>query len=59
MKRFISCIIFALLANCILAQPNTDNTLKFLGIPVDGTKQQMISNLKNKGFFTIQYHLII
>ena len=34
----------------LLAQPSTDNTLKFLGIPVDGTEQQMVASLKSKGF---------
>lgn len=26
------------------------NTMKFLGIPIDGSKEQMISALKNKGY---------
>lgn len=33
-----------------MAQTNSDNTIKFLGIPIDGSKEQMIKELKNKGF---------
>lgn len=50
MKRFITAILLTLLSSLLLAQPTTDNTLKFLGIPVDGTEQQMIASLRSKGF---------
>ena len=29
---------------------NAQNTLQFLGIPIDGTKREMISELESKGF---------
>lgn len=50
MKCIITALILTLLSGLLLAQPSTDNTLKFLGIPVDGTEQQMITSLRNKGF---------
>ena len=50
MKRFFITIVLIVLAFSAFAQKTTDNTLKFLGIPVDGTEQQMIAKLKEKGF---------
>lgn len=50
MKRILtSVVLFLLLSFCAFAQ-TTDNTLKFLGIPVDGPEQQMVASLKSKGF---------
>lgn len=49
MKRFILSLVLAAMALSAVAQSN-DGTLKFLGFPVDGSKQQMIENLKSKGF---------
>lgn len=50
MKRIILSIILVLSAITAIAQKADDNTLKFLGIPIDGTKQSMISSLRAKGF---------
>ena len=48
MKRIILSFLFVLMALAVLAQ--TDNTIKFLGIPVDGKKSEMVSALMKKGF---------
>lgn len=48
MKRFICIILLAFLTLNLLGQK--PGTLKFLGIPVDGSKEEMISKLKEKGF---------
>lgn len=48
MKRVILSFLFVLMALAALAQ--TGNTIKFLGIPVDGKKSEMVSALKQKGF---------
>lgn len=45
--RKILFILFLFLSLLLNAQ---DYTVKFLGIPVDGTKKEMISKLKKKGF---------
>ena len=50
MKRFLTLFFLLLLSSALYAQKSTDNTLKFLGLPVDGTEQQMIAGLKSKGF---------
>ena len=50
MKRFLTLFFLLLLSGALYAQKSTDNTLKFLGLPVDGTEQQMIAGLKEKGF---------
>ncbi len=46
MKRFILVAFLVAIHFCSFGQ----NTMKFLGIPIDGTKEQMISALKNKGY---------
>ena len=43
-------LIFTLLMFLTLSLSAQNVTLKFLGIPVDGSKSDMISNLKQKGF---------
>ena len=48
MKRFLITFLFVLMAITAIAQEN--NTIKFLGIPVDGTKKEMISKLQAKGY---------
>lgn len=50
MKRLLASILLTLVSCLLFAQKSTDNTLKFLGIPVDGTEQRMIASLKEKGF---------
>lgn len=47
MKRFLITFLFVLMTIAAIAQ---DNTIKFLGIPVDGTKKEMISKLQAKGY---------
>ena len=37
------------------AQSNNAGTLKFMGIPIDGTKKNMITQLKTKGFWYDTY----
>ena len=48
MKRFLATFLFVLMTMAAIAQDN--NTIKFLGIPVDGTKKEMISKLQAKGY---------
>lgn len=47
MKKFITIMTFMMILSVPLF---SQNTIKFLGIPIDGTKQQMITALKSKGF---------
>ena len=47
--RKIAFILLMLLTLSLNAQDN-DEIIKFVGIPVDGTKSEMISKLKQKGF---------
>lgn len=46
MKRLISIILLSIIAVGAYSQ----NTIKFLGIPIDGTKKEMISKLQAKGY---------
>lgn len=48
MKRFLITFLFVLTTIVSIAQDN--NTIKFLGIPVDGTKKEMISKLQERGY---------
>ena len=48
MKRFLATFLFVLMTIVAIAQ--NSNTIKFLGIPVDGTKKEMISKLQAKGY---------
>ncbi len=50
MKRLVTTLCSLLACLSLVAQTNSDNTIKFLGIPVDGSKEQMIKELENKGF---------
>ncbi len=50
MKRLITIILLTLSTLLVAAQNNNAGTLKFLGIPIDGTKENMITQLKTKGF---------
>ena len=47
---FISSVLFVLFSILAFAQTATDGTIKFLGIPVDGTKAEMKNKLTSKGF---------
>lgn len=46
MKKIILLAVLAAVQFCSFGQ----NPMKFLGIPIDGSKEQMISALKNKGY---------
>lgn len=48
MKRLLTTLIVAMMTFVAMAQ--TPATLKFLGIPVDGSKTEMIRQLRQKGF---------
>lgn len=47
MKRLTALLVALVISAWAFAQ---DNVLKFLGIPVDGDRQEFINALKNKGF---------
>ena len=49
MKRLLSFII-GILIMCSTVFGQSEGTLKFLGIPVDGSKSEMVTALKSKGF---------
>lgn len=49
MKRLITVILALFVSIAISAQTNS-NVLKFMGIPVDGSKTQVIQKLEKKGF---------
>ena len=48
MKKLLSFIIGILMYSFVFGQ--SESTLKFLGIPVDGSKSEMVEALKTKGF---------
>ena len=48
MKRFLATFLFVLMTIAAIAQ--NSNTIKFISIPVDGTKKEMISKLQEKGY---------
>lgn len=48
MKKTVLSIILCVMTFAAIAQDN--NTIKFLGIPVDGDKKEMISKLQSKGY---------
>lgn len=52
MKKFIFTLFLSAIAFTMVAQKDVT---KFLGIPVDGTKSEMIRKLKAKGFKEIPY----
>ena len=49
MKRLLSFVI-GILIMCSTVFGQSESTLKFLGIPVDGSKSEMVEALKAKGF---------
>ena len=48
MKKIVLSIILCVMTFAAIAQDN--NTIKFLGIPIDGNKKEMISKLQAKGY---------
>lgn len=53
MEKVITSLIALVIALCINAQKDVT---KFLGIPVDGSKSDMVQKLKAKGFRTNPYN---
>lgn len=51
MKKFFVLSLFVMFSTILFAQVEVT---KFLGIPVDGTKEEMVSKLKTKGFTRVQ-----
>lgn len=49
MKQLIT-TLFALFASIAISAQTNSNVLKFMGIPVDGSKTEVIQKLKEKGF---------
>ena len=49
MKKLLSFVI-GILIMCSTVFGQSEGTLKFLGIPVDGSKSEMVAALKSKGF---------
>ena len=49
MKKLLSFVI-GILIMCCTVFGQSESTLKFLGIPVDGSKSEMVEVLKSKGF---------
>lgn len=50
MKRLLCVTIAFVCATALQAQEAEKNVTKFLGIPIDGTKAEMVEKLKAKGF---------
>ena len=50
MKKLIAILVLALCSFTLVAQNPNEGTLRFLGIPIDGSKSQMIEQIKAKGF---------
>lgn len=50
-------LLFSVVALLLVASANAQaDVTKFLGIPVDGTKEEMIAKLKEKGFQMAEYN---
>lgn len=52
MKKTIACLIFVIVTLFAYAQKDVT---QFLGIPVDGTKSEMIKKIKKKGFKKVKF----
>ena len=50
MKKILTTLLGVIITIVFSAQPTNDNTLKFLGHPVDGSKSKMEEHLISKGF---------
>ena len=55
MKRLITILFILILHSVAFGQNNTEGIIKFLGIPIDGNKQDMYFELKEKGFIYNRY----
>ena len=58
MKKILTLAVVLMTTIALFAQEKKDVT-KFLGIPVDGYKSEMISKLKAKGFTSTSYKNIL
>lgn len=56
MKHLLTILLLILSTLLAAAQSNNAGTLKFMGIPIDGTKKNMITQLKAKGFWYDTYN---
>lgn len=56
MKNTLIALLFCLVSTLSFAQAKNEVVLRFLGIPVDGTKEEMIARLKEKGFTYNAYY---
>lgn len=50
MRRLITFLSLLFCSFIAFGQTDSEGTIKFLGIPVDGSKEEMISKLEKKGF---------
>ena len=50
MRKIVVTALLTLFTCIALAQTSSEGTLKFLGIPVDGSSKHMIERLKERGF---------
>lgn len=58
MKKLLSFVIGIFIYSFVFGQ--SESTLKFLGIPVDGSKSEIVAALKSKGFeYNSEYDLLI
>ena len=55
MRRIITILSLLFCSFLAFGQIDSNGTIKFLGIPVDGNKEEMISKLKEKGFYYNSY----
>lgn len=55
MKKFLFIILIAVINNITTAG---QNAIEFLGIPVDGTREEMVRNIVSKGFTYHDYAVV-
>ena len=56
MRKLIITLLLTVLCSAAFAQESNNGTLKFIGIPIDGPKEQLIEKIKAKGFRGSPYH---
>lgn len=50
MKKLLLSVVLFLFGIALFGQQSEDATIKFLGIPIDGSESQMVAKIKGKGF---------
>ena len=55
MRKLIITLLLTVLCSAAFAQGSNNGTLKFMGIPIDGPKEQLIEKIKAKGFRSSPY----